>query len=102
MKLFKRFTWYKVNGTVNLNGRPVPNYVPQEKRISCAIVEATQKEKEQFKQSTHPISHKLVQKKKAIAAVGDKLTIDKREFFIQTIGNPGEFDLFTTYYAEER
>ena len=68
------------------------------------LVNASQKEKEVWKQNGHPISHKIIEYsavKKANAT--DFLIMDDgREFYVQGVKNPANLNVTMIYYVEER
>lgn len=71
------------------------------------ITSASQREVEQWKQSGHPISHKIVQALPAAydgdyPVAGDTLKLGERFFTVQGMRNPGELDHYRVYYCEER
>lgn len=69
------------------------------------LTSATPKEQEQWRQSGHPVSHKVVQplpKGEDKPVPGDILCLHGRLFTIQGIRNPAELNHYNVYYCEER
>lgn len=72
----------------------------------CGIIsEANQTEKEQWKQSGHPITHTVVQvgnKNRGKATDVLFLEEENRRFLVQGVKDPGELGHYTVYHVEER
>lgn len=69
----------------------------------AVLTSATPKEQEQWNQTGHPVTHKVVQPvPKEGAKAGDVLCLNGRLFTIQGVRNPGELNHYNVYYCEER
>lgn len=121
---FKRFTVLRKSGTISAAGSvgKSPSF-SEVGEIIGILVGASQKEKEQFKQDGHPISHKIIQRgvgsrgkateyirltepvkpdSDAPAAPLSEVKTVTRYFYIQGTKNPAEWDHELIYYVEER
>ena len=69
-----------------------------------ALLAANQKEKEEWKQNDHSITHKIIEySAQAKAKATDYLVMaDGREFYVQGVKNPGNLNVTMIYYVEER
>ena len=101
---FIPLTIYSEQNGITKSGRAqTGSLVSTEKTILGMIINASQKEKEQWKQNGHPISHKVIShtaEHKAIAT--DYLVGNNRQFYIQGAKNPANLDVTMIYYVEER
>lgn len=102
---FQSFTVHRKTDGVTITGRAVPGtYEPTEDSFFGQLVNASQKEKEQWKQNGHPITHTIIEygaQQKAKAT--DLLVLqDGREFYVQGANNPGDLNVLMMYYVEER
>lgn len=89
-------------GYLSSSGKVMQNTIVGE-TIKGIISRASQKEKDEWKQSGHPITHTVVQKgHKNRANTGDFLHLKDRRFYIQGTHDPAELGHFTVYYVEER
>jgi hypothetical protein len=71
------------------------------------ITEASQREKDDWKQQNHPITHKVVTQGNTAVKVEDVLVLTDaanttRKFYVQGKDNPGELGIFQIFYCEER
>lgn len=68
------------------------------------LVNASQKEKEEWKQNKHPITHKIIEySAMAKAKATDFLVMDDgRQFYVQGTKNPANLSVTVIYYVEER
>lgn len=68
------------------------------------LVNASQKEKEDWKQNKHPITHKIIEySAMAKAKATDFLVMkDGRQFYVQGTKNPADLGVSMIYYIEER
>ena len=103
---FQPFTVYKRGeARVTATGRPQKDRL-EETDITFlgALIKASQKEKNQWKQNGHPISHKIIEFSAQVKAKpGEYLMAeDGRQFCIQGTKNPGDMNLTMIYYIEER
>ena len=102
---FKPYTVLRRKGGVTAKGRPVTAKLEPIGRIMGIISQAGQMEKEQWKQSGHPITHTVIQRgTKAAGKADDVLELEGtgRRFLIQGTRDPGEIGHFTVYKVEER
>ena len=86
-------------------GRPYTNALKPQGEIFGVISQAKQSEKEQWKQSGHPITHTIVQRgTQCRAKATDVLELSgtDRRFLVQGVRDPGELGHFTVYHVEER
>ncbi len=73
--------------------------------IHGIISQANQTEKEQWKQSGHPITHTVVQVGNANRAKATDvlfLEAENRRFLVQGVQDPAELGHYTVYHVEER
>ena len=85
--------------------RPRTNTLEPQGEIFGIISQAKQSEKEQGKQSGHPITHTIVQRGTQTRAKPTdvlELTGTDRRFLVQDVRDPGELGHFTVYHVEER
>lgn len=100
--LFKEFVVCSEVEAVNAFGRPKTSYEQTDRKFFGALADASQADQDKWKQLQHPITHTIEQPGKPIAALGEKLMMDERVFFIHAIDDCGSLGLATIYYAEER
>ena len=101
---FRLYNVLRRKGGLTDKGRPTQTF-EQEGQLYGIISQASQAEKEQWKQSGHPITHKVIQRgTKDQAKPTDVLELDGtgRRFIVQGLRDPGEIGHFTVYYTEER
>lgn len=111
---FQSFTIMRDGGGyLSSSGTVMQNRIVGE-TIKGIISQASQREKDEWKQAGHPITHTIVQKgNRNRANAGDFLSLSKRNesgeaepqgryFYIQGTHDPGELGHFTVYYVEER
>lgn len=101
---FKPFNILLQKGGTSASGRPTKAGLEPAGQIDGIISQASQDEKEQWKQSGHPITHTIVQRgAKDRAKATDVLELpDGRRFLVQGVQDPGELGHFTVYKVEER
>ena len=106
---FKSFTVLKRVGGQTKTGRPTTCHLEEQGEFFGIISQASPTEKEQWKQSGHPITHTIVQRGSADNAVEtDVLELNEpgcchpRRFLVQTVQDPGELGHFLVYKVEER
>lgn len=102
---FQPFTIYEQGETVTATGRPVESGITAtDKTIHGMLMESPAKEKEQWKQNGHPITHEIIQfsAQNKAKATNYLVAMDGREFYIQGIKNPGDLNVTVIYYVEER
>ena len=86
-------------------GRPYTNALKPQGEIFGIISQAKQSEKEQWKQSGHPITHTIIQRGAHVRAKATdvlELSGTDRRFLVQGVRDPGELGHFTVYHVEER
>lgn len=68
------------------------------------VAEASQREKEEWKQNQHPITHTVVQYGAGVKVKAtDYLVLpDGRRFYVQGVDNAGNLNVSMLYYVEER
>lgn len=102
---FKTFRVLRRESGLTETGRPYTNALKRKGEIFGIISQAKQTEKEQGKQSGHPITHTIVQRgtqNRAIATDVLELIGTDRRFLVQDVRDPGELGHFTVYHVEER
>ena len=105
---FKKFTVKKRNKTLTDSGKPINGSYEDVGPIVAILASATQNEKEEWKQKGHPITHKIVQRGIANAAVATNYIVlsekgkKDRYFYVQGATNPAELNHMMRYFVEER
>lgn len=105
---FKRFSVMKLGKAVNSKGRVQKAAYEATGTITGILATASQKEIEQWKQKSHPITHKIVQQGIANSAIATNYLVlsepgkKDRYFYVQGTGNPGELNHMMRYFVEER
>lgn len=69
------------------------------------LVNANQKEIDQWKQNGHPITHKIIEYSAMQKAGATDYVVnehDNRQFYVQGTKNPGNLNITMIYYVEER
>lgn len=102
---FQKFQIYAQETSVTASGRAVPNKpVDTEKWFFGMLINANQREIDQWKQNGHPISHKIVEYSAMVKAIPTNYLVkeDGREFYVQGVKNPGDMNISCIYYVEER
>ena len=101
---FKKYKVLRKKNGVNESGRVTKSELTDLGELIGIISQASQKEKEQWKQSGHPITHKVVQRGSPAAKPTDILLMDgtDRRFLVQGVHDPAELGHFTSYFVEER
>lgn len=104
---FQPLEIYRKTGEVSTTGRAQSgNYAQYGERIWGMIMNASQTEKEQWKQAGHPVSHKILQygSRPSQAESTDviKAVRDNREYYVQGRKDPMQLGVATIYYVEER
>lgn len=101
--LYKDFIIEGHTESVRKTGRPTTSYSPKgDQTLRGALAEATPKQKMEWKQLQHPITHTIVQDGRPLAKQEDKLILGDRVFLIQGVDEPGSIGVCTIYYVEER
>lgn len=101
---FLKFAVYEMTANVTDSGRAVAGqYKKTEKSFFGMLVNASQKEIDQWKQNGHPITHKVIQYGAIqTAKATDCLTNGDTDYYVQGHRNPGKLDVTNIYYVEER
>lgn len=108
---FRLFTVYREEGGLTPSGRAVESgYQKTETQFYGMLVNASQKEVDQWKQNGHPITHKIIQYGGAVSAkatdclsLNDGCCDDHSDtFYIQGTKNPAGLHVTTIYYVEQR
>jgi len=102
---FRLYNVLRRKGGISEYGRATTQAYEVEGQLYGIISQASQAEREQWKQNGHPITHKVIQRGTANQAQPtDVLELDGtgRRFFVQGLRDPGEIGHFTVYYTEER
>lgn len=101
--LYKDFIIEENTAAVGRTGRPQTSYNNGGNRmLRGALAEATPKQKLEWEQLQHPITHTVVQDGRPKAKAEDKLVFGNRVFIIQGLEEPGSIGVCTIYYVEER
>lgn len=96
---------------ISNSGRVTSDYYETLYEFMGILTSAQPKEQEHWRQSGHPVTHKVVQPLpvsnknpniEEFAVAGDILCLNGRLFTIQGIRNPGELNHYNVYYCEER
>lgn len=79
-------------------------YEPAEQAFLGIAAEASQREKEEWKQNQHPITHTVVQYGAVVKAKATDYLVfpDGRKFYVQGVDNAGSLNVSMIYYVEER
>lgn len=102
---FKTFTVYKDRKGNNGSGKVQSlGLAPTETSFLGMLVNASQKEIEEWKQNQHPISHKIIEYSAMQKAKATDWLIneDRRAFYVQGTKNPADLNVTMIYYVEER
>lgn len=102
---FHEFTVYKQSEGVTETGRPVKGAIAAtDIKFMGTLVNANQKEKDQWKQNGHPITHKVIEfsAQNKAEATNYLVAPDGRQFYVQGARNPGDLNVTMIYYVEER
>ena len=109
---FKPYTVLRRKGSLTSSGRPTTGKLEPDGVIWGIISQASQNEREIWKQKGHPITHTVIQRGTIGAACADDVlelvnvredeTETSRRFLIKGKRDPGEIGHFTVYAVEER
>ena len=100
--LFKEFTIEENVGGVSEYGRPKPQYQEKSRTLWGCLAQATDGERERWKQLQHPVTHTIVQAGPPQAKPEDRLILEGRVFLVCAVDDCGALGITTIYYAEER
>ena len=102
---FQKITVYIKKGGKSATGRALTEqYVKEDKSFFGILAEASQREKEEWRQNKHPITHTIVQYGAMEKAKATDLLVlpDNRKFYVQGADNAGSLNVSMIYYVEER
>lgn len=102
---FKEFLIYKEIPNIRSNGTVgTASYKSKEQSIYGLITCADPKEKEEWAQKRHPVTHRIIQYGAMVKAEPTDVLVlnDGRCFYIRGINNPGNLELTVIYEVEER
>lgn len=101
--MFKDFIIEDDTETVGVFGRPKTDYdKTARKMLKGCLANATDNDRERWKQLQHPITHTIVQAGSPRAKAEDRLVLGERMFIIHAVDDCGGLGITTIYYAEER
>ena len=101
--LYHKFEILKSVETVNTMGRPITEYKPTDDFLIAALGEATPEQRYRWEQLQHPITHTIVcYRVQPKAKPGDMLKLGPRTFLVAGVDEPGDIQVCTLYYVEER
>ena len=100
--LFKEFIVERNVGGVSEYGRARPEYQEKRKTLKGCLAEASDGDRERWKQLQHPVTHTITQAGRPVAKPEDKLILDNRVFLVCAVDDCGGLGVSTIYYAEER
>ena len=100
--LFKEFLIESNDETIGESGRPEISYSEETRTLKGCLANATEGDRERWKQLQHPITHTIVQRGHPKATPEDKLIFGERVFLIHAVDDCGGLGISTIYYAEER
>lgn len=100
---FSTFEIYSKESTVSKTGRPVQsNWKKTEGSFNGIVINASQQEAEKYKQSTHSVTHKIIQQYGFCKAKAtDYLISEKGEYYVMGVKNPAGLDHAMIYFVEE-
>ena len=105
---FKKFIVKKKAKVLTESGKSVNGGYEDVGPITAILATASQKEKEEWKQKGHPITHKIVQQGIKNAAVATNYIVlsengkKDRYFYVQGATDPAELHHIMRYFVEER
>jgi hypothetical protein len=104
---FMKYGVYTEQNTVTSTGRAQTGGKLQSTgdKLLGMLVNASQKEIDQWKQNGHPITHKIIEYSSMVKAKATDYLIndhDGRQFYVQGTKNPANLNVTMIYYVEER
>ena len=105
---FREFNVLRRVGGTTATGRPHTSQLEKRGEFYGIISQASQNEREQWKQDGHPITHTVIQRGiKCRAKATDVLELktpagEVRRFLVQGVHDPAELGHFISYKVEER
>ena len=101
--MFKDFLIETDTETIGAFGRPKAAYGESAHGgLRGCLADATENDRERWKQLQHPITHTIVQAGPPKAKEEDRLVLGERVFIIHAVDDCGSLGVTTIYYAEER
>lgn len=99
----KTYEIYRKKSTRDSRGRVITAAEPELiDAVRGTISQASQREREQWNQQGHPITHTIVIRGKTKARAGDEARYLDRTFHIQGKHDPVGIGFFSTLYCQER
>lgn len=101
---YREFIIYRGATVTTTGGRVLQNAQKEVGKLVGVLAQANSKEKEKWKQITHPVSHKVVTRGELTELqVGDSLTMGGKTFFVSAVPyDVGGLGHFTVIYCSER
>ena len=99
--MFKDFLVESNDEYVGALGRPKGNYTDSDRILKGCLANATQNDRERWKQLQHPITHTIVQAGPPMAKAEDRLILGERVFTVHAVDDCGALGITTIYYAQE-
>ena len=100
--MFKDFLIESNQEYIGAFGRPKGKFTDTERILKGCLADATQNDRDRWKQLQHPITHTIVQAGPPMAKEEDRLVLGDRVFTIHAVDDCGALGITTIYYAEER
>ena len=101
--LWKDFTVEVKGDATTSRGRVKEDYASNPPiDIHATLCGATPEQQLKYHQMEHPITHVISHEGAPKAKAGDRLIMGHRAFYVQGVDNPGEQNIWTLYYCEER
>ena len=100
---FLPFDIYRKESDITSTGRPVQNeWKKTEYSFDGVVINASQQEKEKYKQGEHSATHKIIQQYAICKAKAtDYLISEKGEYYVVGVKNPAGLDHTMIYFVEE-
>lgn len=103
---FQKFRIYRAKGGLTETGRPKKmKYQPADGHFYGLLVNASEKEMEQGKQSGHPVTHKIISYNAIVKARATDcllLCASGRQFYVSSTHDHADLNVFMSYMVEER
>ncbi len=101
--MFKQFIIERDEETISTFGRPKAAYGEDSRSVlKGCLADASENDRERWKQLQHPITHTIVQRGLPLAKEEDRLILGDRVFIVHAVDDCGSLGITTIYYAEER
>lgn len=99
----KTYEIYRKKSIRDSRGRVITEAQPELiDAVRGTIAQASQREREQWNQQGHPITHTIVIRGRTKAEAGDEARLFDRTFHIQGKHDPVGLGFFSTLYCQER